>query len=272
LILTEARKLPLVARAEWVLGPEPARFVRHIGFVEARRPPRSQVIESVRIPVGVDSRRVRGGSREQQEERLLNSRYDPCRSRRQHVGRIVFRLVPEVQRRSVSADLVVVICFSIHVGAAREREPLIPPRRDVRCVSIAVQVLADQRGVVPDVVKPCCQSGGIVEGFEATMRRAVAKHARRVRVETGHDACPARAARGISNEGVRERHAPTDEPAPNVRHRPQRVPPLVVREDDDDVRSFGYDSAYGLSAHPSEEETRRDGDHGANGKRQRATQ
>jgi hypothetical protein len=61
-----------------------------------------------------------------------------------------------------------------------EREPLVPSRRHDRRVVVAVEVLAEQTGVIPGVVEPGRQGRGIVERGEATEGALVLPHTVRV--------------------------------------------------------------------------------------------
>jgi hypothetical protein len=121
------------------------------------------------------------------------------------------------------------------VARSRERDPAVPPGRDVGA-AVTVQVLADQGRLVAGVVEPRGDRRGIPKIVESAHESAVLVHPGRVRVGAAQDARPARAAERIRHEAVREGDAASHELLADDGHVGERVPALVVGEDEDDVR------------------------------------
>ena len=122
-----------------------------------------------------------------------------------------------------------------------ERDPPVPAGR--HAASIGVQVLPEEAGVVPARLEPGCDRrvlvAALLEFERAAVRRVVVVDLGRVGVVAGEDAGAAGAAQRVRDERVGKRHAVLDQERLHVRHRPQRVPALVVGQDHDHVRARG---------------------------------
>ncbi len=156
------------------------------------------------------------------------------RRRGEDVGGVVGLLGGVGDEGAVHVQQVVVVG-----GGTGEGDPPVPARRDVGGGRVRIQVLADQGRPVARVVEPRGQGGGVPEDGEAAQRGGVVPDARGVGVPSGEDGRPAGAAQGAHGEGVFEPDAPGHELRLGPGHGPEGVGPLVVGEDQDDVRGPG---------------------------------
>ncbi len=172
--------------------------------------------------------RIMGAGRgEVQEQRSLRVPNERRGVPGQHVRRVVVRIVSVGPDPSIDREVVVVV-LAVLLG---QRHPPVPAVRDVVVVSVPpvlVQVLADERGLIPAGLEPGGDGGPVVERVKAAIRRGVRVDARGVRVLAGQDGGPAGAAQRVRHERIGERDAVGSQPRLDLRHRPQRVPPLVV--------------------------------------------
>ena len=221
---------PLGAEPE-VPGPgtNPGRLVGDVPLPVAGRSPGRQVAEGPGVPprwLGRLVWRIRG---EHEEERPPGPAHEPHRLVGQPVGRVDGADCRPRLEPAVHVEPVVV------VAGVRERDPAIPPRRHVRAVRVAVQVLPHVGRPVAGGAQPRRDRHAVSKRGEAAVRRPVRKDARRVRVAAGEDGDTAGAAERVGGERISEVDSMADQPVRHVRHRRERVPALVVGQDDDDV-------------------------------------
>ena len=149
LILADAERVDLVTPGSTHRrgGADPRGLVADVLLVEARRPGGSQAGEGVQVFRRGDRRRVRRVGGEVEEQRPLRVVPDEGhRLAREDRGRVVAR------RRAVVADDALVVQRVVVIEGTGLclpcREP-VPPRWDVGLMLERVQVLADERRVVP---------------------------------------------------------------------------------------------------------------------------
>src|SRR5205823_7787064 len=107
----------------------------------------------------------------------------------------------------------------VRAGRPVDGVPLLPAGRDVRRALIAVEVLAEQRGVVAPGPEPGGDRRPVAELLEAAVWIRVAPHSRLAGVLAGQDGGAAGTAQGIGDEAVGERHAVSDQVGLELRHR-----------------------------------------------------
>ena len=214
-------------------------LVRDVGLVVGRRTPLRDVAERS-VERGLGRRGVvRRGRRELGEHRLVLGRRqdEPLRGVAQHRGRVVGRRILPVELGLAVHREPVRVVARVHEG-----DPSIPPRRDVpaqRIALIGVDVLAEQAGAIASVVHPRGQRRGIVERGERAVRRGLPVDARGVRVVAREDARPARTTQRVRHERMGERDAAAHQFLLHHRHRVERVPALVVGDDQQHVGTLG---------------------------------
>ena len=210
----------------------PVRLVRDVGLVVARGTPRPDAGECAFVPrcgCRHPADRMRGEGGEVQEERSLGRADERGGFVAEHVRRVVRRQSPVVDLGAVHVERVVQVA-----GASGESDPAVPAGRHVRS-RVADQVLADQRRVVAGRVQPGGDRRGVVENMEAAVGAAVRVDPCAVGVAAREDARPTRAADRVRDEGVREGDALRRKLALDGRHDAERVPALVVGDDEDDA-------------------------------------
>ena len=145
---------------------------------------------------------------------------------------------PRVTRVPIQAEAVVVIPPAADV-CRRERHPPAPAGRDVGRAGfvVGVEVLPDQRRLIPAALEPGRDRRSVVEHDERAVRPFVVVDPRGVRVRALQDRGSARTAERIDDERVREVHAVSHQHRLHVRHHRQGVPALVVGQDQHDVRA-----------------------------------
>jgi hypothetical protein len=214
--------------AEPGYGPYPPRLIGDVLLVVARRPPGRKIGEGALVPLRGRRRRVRRVRREVEEERTRRGLEERDGFLREEIGG-VRGLLGKREILAVNVEAVSV------VPRLREGDPAVPTGRHVRA-RIAVQVLADERGGVARVVEPRRHGRLVAKAAEASHEAAIRVHAVRVRISARQDAGPARATERIRHEAVLKGDAASDQLALHGRHVAERVPALVVGDDEDDVR------------------------------------
>ena len=173
---------------------------------------------------------------------------------RQNVGLVVGGSPSVVIEVSV---LVQDIAIHLKRRLPDQRMPLIParwqlpPGARVHGVAIAVQVLAEVRGLITGGLQPYRERVGAIERRIA-IRRIVREDAMVVRVLAGEERRSRRTAFRGGHEVVRERDALVDEVVLHALHHRQRGRVLVVGHHDQDVRARGAaDVALPEDEHPA---------------------
>ena len=223
------------------IGTEPShrahvrRLVRDVRLVERRRPPRGEVGEEPPVL----RRRGRGGVRRRRrvdrEHRSVGGADEVLGPSGEQIGRVILGRGAEALDGAVDGQRVPEV-LGVH-----ERDPAVPSGRHVageRVGLIRVQVLPEEAGAVPAGAECGRDRGRVIERLEATVREALPVHAGRVRILAGQDRRPARAAERARRERLGERDPSLDQRALDLRHRPERVPSLVVRDDEEDRGRF----------------------------------
>ncbi len=126
---------------------EHGRLVADVGFIERRRAGQLGVPEQVQVARRRGRGAVRHERRDVKEERLPRRGRAPDHLDRlaaQHIGRVV------VRRASIGHDLAVFVQLIVvtHVSVGAAAVPVGPARRHAAFGLVAVDVLAEQRGVV----------------------------------------------------------------------------------------------------------------------------
>src|SRR5581483_9402192 len=232
LVDAELVALGHVAGAQQRQPLDERRLVRDVRLVVAGRAERGQGGELAAVAVGRGGRGVGGEGGVVQEERLAAGALDELLGLLgQHVGGVVGRLRAVRLQAAVDVEGVVVVA-----DRAGEGGPGVPAGRDVgwRGVgAVAVEVLAEQGGAVAGVVQAGGQGGAVAEGGHPAVGPLVAQHAVVAGELAGQDGGAAGAADRGGDEGVGE-GAPHQ--ALDGGHGAERVPALVVGQDQHDVR------------------------------------
>ena len=141
--------------------PDETGLVRDVSLVEAWRTRQGRTLEPIRVARGGDRRLVGSPGPHVQEERLGIGRCPPDKTRRL-VGEQVGVVTLDLEHLAIVVDLLVVVL-------AQPAEPLVPARRDVHLV-VAVEVLADELGLVACAVKPGRHRGLVLAACYGTCR------------------------------------------------------------------------------------------------------
>jgi hypothetical protein len=164
----------------------------------------------------------------------------------------VLREPPIAVDRALVVEVVAVVAIRIGVD---QGAPLGPAGRDLMRVDrpVAVQVLADQGGVIAGLPQPDRERVVRVQPVKPAQRRIVVEHPVVGGVLAGEECRPRGAAQRIAGEAVDEGRAPLPDQPPRQRHHLDRGRRLVVGLDNDHVGPLLGGAALG-AARPRRED------------------